>query len=86
LSESQEINLSCMIAEGTLPRSQGPASGPCPEPDETMSHSQTLFLRYIITVSSTPEVFRVVSTLRVFRQKFCTHLSSLPCILHATPA
>jgi len=37
----------------------------------------------LILYSIYAEVFRVVSSLRVYRPKLHTHSSSLPCVLHA---
>jgi len=45
--------------------------------------SNHISLRSIVILPSHPCV--VVSFLQVFRQKFCTHFLSLPCILHAPP-
>jgi hypothetical protein len=75
-----------MELEGSLPCSQEPSIGPCPEPDETNPHPYTFFVRPILILSSIhAQVIRLVSYLWAFQPKFCTHFSSPPCALHAPP-
>jgi len=50
-----------MESKGSLPFSQQPATGPCPEPDESSPHRPTLFLckiHFNITLPSTPRPSR----------------------------
>jgi hypothetical protein len=42
-SASQEIPPPFIETEGSLPCSQQPATGPCPEPDESSAQLPTLF-------------------------------------------
>ena len=55
-----------------------PACRPYTELDDCVP----IYLRFILILSSTR---LVVSFLRVFRQKFCMHLSSLSSMLHIPP-
>jgi hypothetical protein len=74
-----------MEPETSLPCSQVHATGPYPESDESSPHLPTLVLLgpfwYYSPIYAL--VFQVVSSLKVFRQKFYMHLSSFPCVLRA---
>jgi hypothetical protein len=39
-----------------------------------------------IILPSAPTFYELVSSLQVFRPKFCTYFSSLSCVLHASPS
>jgi hypothetical protein len=50
----------------------------------TPSHPITLNIQHNSLLPST-DVFHVVPALQVFRPAFCMRVSSLPCVLHASP-
>jgi hypothetical protein len=56
--------------EGELSRSRKPTIGPHPEPDESFSHPHTVF-----KIRCMPRSPELVSSFKVFRPKFCTHLT-----------
>jgi len=67
-----------MEAQGLVPCLQESATDPYPEADESSLPFHPIFLRSILILSSHPHiVLRSFSSLQVFRQKFCTHFSSL---------
>jgi hypothetical protein len=72
--------------EGSSPNSQQLVTGPYPEPVESNPHPQPFSLRSIlIHPPICALVFQVVSFLRAFPPKPCTHFSPLPCVPHALP-
>jgi len=74
-----------MEPEGSFPRSQVPATCPCPEPYKSSpsAPSHVLNIHLNITLLSTPGVFGVVSFPQVFPPKPCIHITSPPCVLRA---
>jgi hypothetical protein len=66
-----------MEPEDLLPCSQEPAIDPYPEPDESNPHPLTLFPKIHFNIPPIyASVFRFVSSLQAFQQKFCVHFSS----------
>jgi hypothetical protein len=53
--------------------SSEPATGPCPDPVKSFHTLTPYFFRMRLSI---------VFSLHVFRQKFCTHFSSPPCLVH----
>jgi hypothetical protein len=70
-----------MESKGSLPYVQKPAAGPYPEPDESNSHTPTLFLQHTFCyyTSIYAWIFRMTSSFQVLQRKFCMPVSSLPC-------
>jgi len=64
---------------------KSPPLAPYPEPDESSPQPPNLFLKdafeYCPPIYAW--VFQVISFCQVFRPKFCMHISSRPCVLHA---
>jgi hypothetical protein len=75
-----------MEPEGSLPSSQQPATGPYPEPDESVPHFQTYFPNIYcnIILTSTPMFSEWSLTFRLSDQNFFTPFSS-PCARHTPP-
>jgi hypothetical protein len=76
-----------MEPEGSLPCSEEPAAGPCPEPHETRLHSYNLInicfniihhLRLGLPSGLFPSGFPTKNVVP-------THLLSFPCVLHGLP-
>jgi hypothetical protein len=57
-----------MRPEYSLSCSQEPATGPYPEPDESNP-------QFPILIQYGPQLFRVFSSLQIFRPKFCMRYS-----------
>jgi hypothetical protein len=66
--------------ECTLPCSQGPATGPYTEPDESSPFPHTLFPS---TTNLTLSCHLRLGLPPCFRRNFCMHLSSPLCMLHS---
>jgi hypothetical protein len=63
-----------MEQEGTLPRTEEPATGPYPDPDESNPHPNPVALRSILTLSAIYAwVLLVFSSLQALQPKFCTN-------------
>jgi hypothetical protein len=78
-----------MEPQGSLPCSQEPATGPCPEADESSPHLPTLSSKIYFNNYCPPiyaYIFRVVSSLQVFRPKFFMHFSTHPCVPQDPPS
>jgi len=71
--------MSFIKPEGTLPCSQEPTTGSCPEPHKPSPHLPTLFLynSFIYYLPIYALIFQVVSSLQVFRTKPFTQFSCL---------
>jgi hypothetical protein len=71
-----------MEPEGSLPFSQGPATGPYPKTGASSPQPLILFPRIHSNITSD---IRAVSYLQGFQWKFCMQFSSLQYVLHVTP-